>query len=90
MNLGELYEEKGLYREAADSYERALQVDPKHPSAHYGLAMALEQLDRDLAIAAWERYIQVAPEQSSEKDWLDIAKKHLKKLKGDSGQRKRE
>ncbi len=90
LNLGELYEEKGLYKEAADSYERALRVDPNHPSAHYGLAMALEQLDRDLAIAAWERYIQVAPEQSSEKDWLDIAKKHLKKLKGDSGQRKRE
>ena len=90
LNLGELYEEKGLYREAADIYERALQLDPKHPPALYGLAMALERLDRDLAVAAWERYIQVAPEQSSEKDWLDIAKKHLKKLRGNSGERKDE
>lgn len=90
LNLGEIYEEKGLYKEAADSYERALQVDPKQPSAHYGLAMALERFDRGLAIAAWERYLRIAPEQSSEKDWLDIAKKHLKKLKGDSGERKGE
>ncbi len=90
LNLGELYEEKGLYKEAADSYERALLVDPRHPSALYGLAMALERLDSNRAIAAWERYIQIAPEQSTEKDWLDIAKKHLKKLRGESGERKGE
>lgn len=90
LNLGEVYEEKGLYQEAADSYERALQVNPENPSAQYGLALALEKLDRDRAIAAWERYLQIAPEQASERDWLDIAKKHLKRLKDEASGRKGE
>lgn len=81
LALGELYEEKGLYQEAVARYRQAVELEPNHPGAHYGLALALEKIDKGQAIQAWERYIQLASELQSEKDWVDIAKKHLKKLK---------
>jgi hypothetical protein len=46
----------------------------------YGLALAYEKVDVKQAIAQWERYIEVATNLPSEKDWVDIAKKHLGKL----------
>ncbi len=81
LALGEVYEEKGLYHEAIARYGKVLEVDPKHPTAHYGLALAYEKVDRVKAIAMWEKYIELATGLASEKDWLDIARKHLKKLK---------
>lgn len=81
LSLGEIYEDKGLYPEAIAAYRRVIDIDPKHPAAHYGLALAYENVDRDRAIRAWERYIEIATTTSSEKDWLDIAKKHLQKLR---------
>jgi tetratricopeptide (TPR) repeat protein len=85
--LGELFEETGRYEEAAASYERALEIDAAHPASLYGLALTLEQLDRGRAIRAWERYILIASQRSSERDWLDIAKQHLRRLQADSGER---
>ena len=84
LALGEVYEEKGLYREAIARYGKVLEVDPNQPTAHYGLALAYEKVDREKAIAMWEKYIELAAGVPSEKDWLDIAKKHLKKLKEQS------
>ena len=84
LALGEVYEEKGLYEEAIARYNRVLEVEPQHPTAHYGLALAYEKVDRQKAMAMWERYIELAAGLASEKDWLDIAKKHLKKLQDQS------
>ena len=45
----------------------------------------LEDLDGTYtgeAIAHWERYIQLASPLQSEKDWVDVARQHLRKLKG--------
>jgi len=78
--LGELYEEKGLYREAVQAYEGAIAIEPRNPNALFSLAQALEQFDHGKAIATWERYIQLASSLPSEKEWLEIAKHHLKKL----------
>lgn len=81
LALGEVYEEKGLYQEAIARYGKVLEMEPKHPTAHYGLALAYEKVDRAKAIEMWEQYIEIASGVASEKDWLDIARKHLKKLK---------
>jgi len=81
LALGEVYEEKGLYEEAIARYGKVLEMEPRHPTAHYGLALAYEKVDRAKAIAMWEQYIEIATGLASEKDWLDIARKHLKKLK---------
>jgi tetratricopeptide (TPR) repeat protein len=80
LSLGELYEEKGLYQEAVARYSHVLSVDPRHPGAMYGLALAYEKVDVKKAVEQWERYIELASQLPSEKDWVDIAKRHLGKL----------
>jgi tetratricopeptide (TPR) repeat protein/TolB-like protein len=82
MGLGEVYEEKGLYKEAIEEYKRVLEADDKHTGALYNLALVYEKVDQREAITHWERYIQLASPLQTEKDWVDVARQHLKKLKG--------
>jgi cytochrome c-type biogenesis protein CcmH/NrfG len=81
MGLGEVYEDKGLYKEAVDEYKRVIELDGKHTGAMYNLALVYEKTDPREAIAQWERYITLASQLPSEKDWVDVARQHLKKLK---------
>jgi tetratricopeptide (TPR) repeat protein len=82
MGLGEVYEDKGLYKEAADEYRRVIELDAKHTGAMYNLAIVYEKTDPREAIAQWERYIALASQLPAEKDWVDVARQHLRKLKG--------
>jgi tetratricopeptide (TPR) repeat protein len=81
MGLGEVYEDKGLYPEAMEAYRRVIDLDGKHTGAMYNLAMVYEKTDPREAIAQWERYIALAAPLPSEKDWVDVARQHLRKLK---------
>jgi superkiller protein 3 len=81
MGLGEVYEEKGLYKEAIEEYRRVIEIDSKHTGAMYNLALVYEKIDPKAAIAQWERYIEVASPLATEKDWVDVARQHLRKLK---------
>jgi tetratricopeptide (TPR) repeat protein len=81
MGLGEVYEDKGLYKEAAEEYRRVIELDEKHTGAMYNLAIVYEKTDPREAIAQWERYIALASQLPSEKDWVDVARQHLRKLK---------
>jgi tetratricopeptide (TPR) repeat protein len=81
MGLGEVYEDKGLYKEAAEEYRRVIELDAKHTGAMYNLAIVYEKTDPREAIAQWERYIALASQLPSEKDWVDVARQHLRKLK---------
>jgi adenylate cyclase len=81
MGLGEVYEDKGLYKEAIEEYQRVIELDPKHTGAMYNLAIVFEKTDPREAIAQWERYIALASQLPSEKDWVDVARQHLRKLK---------
>jgi tetratricopeptide (TPR) repeat protein/TolB-like protein len=81
MGLGEVYEDKGLYKEAIEQYRHVIDTDPKHTGAMYNLAAVYEKVDPKEAIAQWERYIALASALPSEKDWVDVARQHLRKLK---------
>ena len=81
MGLGEVYEEKGLYKEATEEYRRVIEIDGKHTGAMYNLALVYEKVDPKAAIAQWERYIELAAPLATEKDWVDVARQHLRKLK---------
>jgi tetratricopeptide (TPR) repeat protein len=81
MGLGEVYEDKGLWREAIDEYRRVIELDPKHTGAMYNLAIVYEKVDPREAIAQWERYIALASQIPTEKDWVDVARQHLRKLR---------
>lgn len=81
MGLGEVYEDKGLYKEAIEEYRKVIELDGKHTGAMYNLALVYEKTDPREAITQWERYIGLASQLPSEKDWVDVARQHLKKLK---------
>jgi tetratricopeptide (TPR) repeat protein/TolB-like protein len=81
MGLGEVYEEKGLYGEAIDEYRRVIEADPAHAEALYNLAQVYERVDAREAIIHWERYIELASPLPAQKDWVDVARQHLRKLK---------
>lgn len=81
MGLGEVYEDKGLYKEAIEEYQRVIERDSKHTGAMYNLAIVYEKVDPKEAIAQWERYIALASQIPSEKDWVDVARQHLRKLR---------
>lgn len=81
MGLGEVYEDKGLYKEAIEEYRRVIDLDGKHTGAMYNLALVYEKVDPRESITLWERYIALASQLPSEKDWVDVARQHLKKLK---------
>jgi tetratricopeptide (TPR) repeat protein len=85
MGLAEVYEDKGLYKEAIDEYRRVVDADAKNTGALYNLALVYEKVDPKEAITLWERYIGLAGTQPSEKDWVDVARLHLKKLKQQQG-----
>ena len=84
MGLGEVYEDKGLYKEAVEEYRKVIELDDKNTGALYNLALVYEKTDPKEAIAHWEKYIALASQLPSEKDWVDVARQHLRKLKGQS------
>jgi tetratricopeptide (TPR) repeat protein len=81
MGLGEVYEDKGLYKEAIEEYRKVIEMDAKHTGALYNLALVYEKVDPREAVVQWERYIQLASGLPTEKDWVDVARAHLRKLK---------
>ena len=81
MGLGEVFEDKGLYKEAIEEYRKVIELDGKHTGAMYNLAVVYERVDPREAMAQWERYIGLASQLPSEKDWVDVARQHLRKLK---------
>jgi tetratricopeptide (TPR) repeat protein len=85
MGLAEVYEDKGLYKEAIDEYRRVVDADAKNTGALYNLALVYEKVDTKEAIALWERYIALAANLPAEKDWVDVARLHLRKLRQQQG-----
>jgi tetratricopeptide (TPR) repeat protein len=81
MGLAEVYEDKGLYQDAIIEYRKVVEQDTRHTGALYNLALVYEKVDAREAITLWERYIQLAGSQPTEKDWVDVARLHLRKLK---------
>ncbi len=85
MGLAEVYEDKGLYKEAIEEYRKVVDADAKNTGALYNLALVYEKVDPKESITLWERYIGLAGNLPSEKDWVDVARLHLRKLKQQQG-----
>jgi tetratricopeptide (TPR) repeat protein len=85
MGLAEVYEDKGLYKEAIEEYHKVVDADAKNTGALYNLALVYEKVDPKESISLWERYIGLASNLPAEKDWVDVARLHLKKLKQQQG-----
>ncbi len=85
MGLAEVYEDKGLYKEAIEEYRKVVDADAKNTGALYNLALVYEKVDPKESIMLWERYIGLAGNLPAEKDWVDVARLHLRKLKQQQG-----
>ena len=77
----EKFVRSGKIPEAISEYKKVVELDPKNTGALYNLALVHERTDPREAIALWERYIALAGPLPSEKDWVDVAKLHLRKLR---------
>jgi len=67
----------GKFGQAADQFEKIVQMDPKNPTANYNLALIYENWGKTkLAIQQWQRFLEMDPPGN----WSEEAKQHLKKL----------
>ncbi len=62
-NLGYVYFDIGMLDKAFEHQRRAVEIDPSHANAYYGLALiAKKQGDMTAARRNWERYLQIEPQ----------------------------
>jgi len=71
----------GDYEQAIAFYKVAVDKDPTLYSAYFNLALAYEYVDEKKAVAAWEKYVEVAEGEPSQAEWLEEARAHLGRLR---------
>lgn len=86
-DLGLAYKLAGRYVQAAEEYRRAMQLDPGYadPLRNLGVIYAYHLVDFHQAIALWERYLSLRPEElEGDKMRAEIQRmRHLLKTKKD-------
>lgn len=56
---------------AISAFEQALELDPAAPNVHYNLGLIfVDRKENDLAMAAFQRAVQVNPFDRDARDWL--------------------
>lgn len=68
------------YREAIDTFDKVLQLDPKHVEALYSRARALQILEHyALAVQHFDKVLQLDPKHSKALSYKEQAQKSLEK-----------
>jgi len=62
-NLAIIYENAGRYKEAAEEYEKTLQLSPDDADIHYNLAIVYDDhiQDNEKAVFHYHRYLELSP-----------------------------
>jgi tetratricopeptide (TPR) repeat protein len=70
--LGYVQRLKGEFRDAAESYEKALAADPSYAPAYRNLGVVVDLYlgDADRALTAFERYKQLTGEDKPVSNWI--------------------
>lgn len=71
----------GEYDQAIAFYKTAIDKDPTLCSAYFNLALAYEYVDDEKALAAWEKYLEVAAAEPSQQEWVAQARDHRGRLR---------
>jgi len=80
-NLALAYNKLGQLDEEIAAYEKALTIKRSYPEGLYNLAYAWEEKgDLGKAVEYWKKYIEVAARYESEKPYVEMAEKELKRL----------
>ena len=70
--LGVKYGRSGLFRQASELFQKAVELDPNYGDAHYGLGLALFDQGRwDEAIRSFENAIKINPKDKEARAKLD-------------------
>ncbi|MBN1383784.1 MAG: tetratricopeptide repeat protein [Elusimicrobia bacterium] len=78
LALGIVYINKKMESEAVELLEKAVMLDPDNKKTYFILARLYEKVEKEQkAIQAWEKYLTLNPD----KKHIEIAKKHLKRLR---------
>lgn len=72
-NLGLIYQQRGLYKEAAGSFTRAVEIDPDEVDAHYQLGRIARSEGRlGDAINYFDSVVRRNPDHSQNEVWREI------------------
>jgi tetratricopeptide (TPR) repeat protein len=78
-NMGVTYINAGQNKEAAESLQKALELDPNHAESHYQLGITLIGLGEiDQAISHFKTYLQLAPDSPN----AEVAKALIEQMGG--------
>jgi len=81
--MARIYTERGEYEEAAESYNKALELAPYSLKYRYELALVYEEYDRAKAVETWEDFVERAEgSRAIEREKVVEGKKHLTRLRG--------
>jgi len=74
MTAGEYYREYGLHRNALNAYQDAIELDPYDANNYNGLGVTYWYMgEKEMAVAAWEKSLNLQPEDNSARGWLLLA-----------------
>lgn len=74
--LGKYYRSKGLYKESLQAYQEVIELRPNDADAYLGLGVTYWKMSEpQLAKGAWERSLQLNPDNNEAKGWLILAER---------------
>ena len=81
-NLAIIYENTGRYKEAAQEYEKALELSPNDADIHYNLAIVYDDHleEHEKAILHYRRYLELSPNATDGAivtEWIEEARDDL-------------
>ena len=80
IQIGALYQSKGMFKKAILEYEGALEHDRRNFLAYYNMALAYENVDMKKAVSLWKTAIDIAEEKKDRGQLLPEMRNHLARL----------
>ncbi len=72
--LGKYYREKGMYKESLAAFQETVELRPNDAAAYLEMGVTYWKMDeRQLARGAWERSLELNPDNNEARGWLIIS-----------------
>lgn len=72
--LGKTYRERGMYKESLAAFQEVIELKPADSNAYLGMGVTYWKMqETQLAKAAWNRSLELSPDDNEAKGWLFIA-----------------
>lgn len=72
--LGIYYRDEGLYKESLAAYQEVLELSPNDAGSYTGMGVTYWKMkERQLARAAWQRSLELDPENNTARGWLILS-----------------